>query len=45
MKNSLKILSAAVAFATLAGCSDYLTGGDLSTDPNRQLSRRMVNCS
>jgi Starch-binding associating with outer membrane len=38
MKNSLKILAVAVAVATLAGCSDYLTGGDLSTDPNRPVA-------
>jgi hypothetical protein len=38
MKNSFKILSAAAVFALLAGCSDYLTGGDLSNDPNRPVS-------
>jgi hypothetical protein len=35
MKNTFRILPVLVALATLAGCSDYLTGGQLSTDPNR----------
>lgn len=38
MKNSFRIISAVVAFGALAGCSDYLTGGDLSNDPNRPVS-------
>jgi starch-binding outer membrane protein, SusD/RagB family len=38
MKNSLKLLTAVAAAAALAGCSDYLTGGDLSNDPNRPVS-------
>src|SRR5436305_982305 len=38
MKNSFKLLSAAAAFALAAGCSDYLTGGDLSNDPNRPVT-------
>ena len=35
MKNSLRILSIAVAVGALAGCHDYLTGGEVSNDPNR----------
>ncbi|HET9682804.1 MAG TPA: SusD/RagB family nutrient-binding outer membrane lipoprotein [Gemmatimonadaceae bacterium] len=35
MKTSLKFLCAAVALGALAGCHDYLTGGDLTNDPNR----------
>ena len=35
MKNSLKFLVAALAIEAVAGCHDYLTGGALSTDPNR----------
>jgi hypothetical protein len=38
MKNTFRILPVVVAVATLAGCSDYLTGGQLSTDPNRPVS-------
>lgn len=38
MKNPLKILSAVVALGALVGCHDYLTGGDLSNDPNRPVS-------
>lgn len=38
MKTSLKIISAAVALGTLVGCHDYLTGGDLSNDPNRPVT-------
>lgn len=38
MKTSLKILSAAVVLGALVGCHDYLTGGDLSNDPNRPVS-------
>lgn len=38
MKNSLRILSAVVAMGALAGCHDYLTGGQLSNDPNRPVS-------
>jgi hypothetical protein len=35
MKNSLKFLVAALAIEAMVGCHDYLTGGALSTDPNR----------
>jgi starch-binding outer membrane protein, SusD/RagB family len=38
MKNTFRILSAAAALGALGalvGCHDYLTGGDLSNDPNR----------
>ena len=38
MKTSLKILSAAVMLGALVGCHDYLTGGQLSNDPNRPVS-------
>ena len=35
MKNSTKILVAAVTMGAVVGCHDYLTGGDLNNDPNR----------
>jgi starch-binding outer membrane protein, SusD/RagB family len=38
MKNSFKIISAAVVLGALVGCHDYLTGGDLTNDPNRPVS-------
>ncbi len=38
MKNSFRILSAVVALGALAGCHDFLTGGELSNDPNRPVT-------
>jgi hypothetical protein len=35
MKNSLKYLVAVVALGAATACHDYLTGGEVSNDPNR----------
>jgi hypothetical protein len=35
MKTSFRLLCGTVAFAAATGCHDYLTGGELSNDPNR----------
>jgi len=43
MKNSMKILFAAVTVGLVAGCHDYLTGGDLSNDPNRPVVASLGN--
>jgi hypothetical protein len=43
MKNSLKILLAAVTVGAVAGCHDYLTGGDLTNDPNRPVVASLGN--
>src|SRR5690348_18453014 len=43
MKTSTKILCAAVALGALAGCNDYLTGGDLTNDPNRPVAASLGN--
>ena len=40
MPRSLRklVVPLAVALAGAAGCSDFLTGGDLDTDPNRPVN-------
>lgn len=43
MKNSLKIVLAAVTVGAVAGCHDYLTGGDLTNDPNRPVVASLGN--
>ncbi|HEX3159262.1 MAG TPA: SusD/RagB family nutrient-binding outer membrane lipoprotein, partial [Gemmatimonadaceae bacterium] len=35
MKNAWKVLPIAMLAVGVAGCNDFLTGGELSTDPNR----------
>ena len=35
MKNSFRLLCGTVALGAITGCHDYLTGGELSNDPNR----------
>src|SRR5687768_15085118 len=35
MARKLKALAAAALLAAVAGCNDFLTGGELNTDPNR----------
>ena len=35
MRRKLKATAAAALVALAAGCSDFLTGGELTTDPNR----------
>jgi hypothetical protein len=35
MARKLKALAAAALLAAVAGCNDFLTGGELDTDPNR----------